>query len=66
MYNIFLRLIYKEKKIGKRLCWILFFNKVAGSPVAVNADEPPVNNYLTNPKPVESAIRSDSRKKNTK
>ena len=34
--------------------------------VAVNADEPPVNGDLVNSKPEESAIRSDSKKGNTK
>ena len=32
------------------------------STVAVNADEPPVNGHLVNPKPEESAIRSDNQK----
>ena len=35
------------------------------STVAVNADEPPVNGHLVNPKPEESAIRSDNKKKQT-
>ena len=36
------------------------------STIAVNADEPPVNGDLVNSKPEESAIRSDSKKANTK
>ena len=36
------------------------------STIAVNADETPVNGNLVNSKPEESAIRSDSKKKNTK
>ena len=36
------------------------------STIAVNADEPPVNGDLVNSKPEESAIRSDSKKTNTK
>ena len=36
------------------------------STTAVNADEPPVNGDLVNSKPEESAIRSDSKKTNTK
>ena len=34
--------------------------------IAVNADEPPINGDLVNSKPEESAIRSDSKKTNTK
>ena len=36
------------------------------STIAVNADETPVNGNLVNSKPEESAIRSDSKKENTK
>ena len=36
------------------------------STIAVNADEPPVNGDLVNSKPEEIAIRSDSKKTNTK
>ena len=36
------------------------------STIAVNADKPPVNGNLVNSKSEESAILSDSKKKNTK
>ena len=39
---------------------------LSSSIAAVNVDEPPGNWDLTNAKPEESAIRSDSKKKNTK
>ena len=39
---------------------------LSSSIAAVNVDEPPGNWDLTNAKPEESAIRSDSKKKDTK
>ena len=38
---------------------------LSSSTVAVNVDEPPVNEDLANSKPEENAIRSDSKKRNT-
>ena len=39
---------------------------LSSNPVVVNADEPHANEDLAKLKPEESAIRSDSKKKNTK
>ena len=39
---------------------------LSSNTVAVNDDEPPINEDLINLKPEESAIRSDSKKTNTK
>ena len=58
----FLRIQLSETLAKKVNTW----NYLSSSTVAVNADEPPVNEDLANSKPEESAKRCESKEKNNK